>query len=157
MAEILLSSEAFIKSVTNISDNVSGKYILTSLREAQDVGLRNILGDNLLEKLKALVKFMINSCKTTIHSKKLYLLQHEIALAGTREKSEEIIKKIEALLLEDRENVLDTIPAVQTDSRLGWEASMEYQADEECLKWKLRQLDYELNFTLPKFRKSNSL
>ena len=110
-----------------------------------------------LTKLKALVKFMINSCKTTIHSKQLHLLQHEIALAGTREKSEEIIKKIEALLLEDRENVLDTIPAVQTDSRLGWEASMEYKGDEECLRWKLRQLDHELNVTLPRFRKSNSL
>lgn len=56
MAEILLSSETFIKSVTNISDNVSGKYILASLREAQEIGLKNILGDSLLEKLKSLVK-----------------------------------------------------------------------------------------------------
>jgi hypothetical protein len=56
MAEILLSSEAFIKSVTNISDNVAGKYILSSLREAQEVGLKNIIGDSLLEKLKALVE-----------------------------------------------------------------------------------------------------
>lgn len=56
MAEILLSSEAFIKSVTNISDNVGGKYILTSLREAQEVGLKNILGDSLLERLKRLVE-----------------------------------------------------------------------------------------------------
>ena len=56
MAEILLSSEVFIKSVTNISDNVAGKYILASLREAQEVGLKNIIGDSLLEKLKALVE-----------------------------------------------------------------------------------------------------
>lgn len=56
MTEILLSSEAFIKSVTNISDNVAGKYILTSLREAQEVGLKNIIGESLLEKLKDLVK-----------------------------------------------------------------------------------------------------
>lgn len=56
MAEILLSSEAFIKSVTNISDNVAGKYILSSLREAQEVGLKNIIGESLLEKLKDLVK-----------------------------------------------------------------------------------------------------
>lgn len=56
MAEILLSSEIFIKSVTNISDNVAGKYILSSLREAQEVSLKGILGDALLEKLKALVK-----------------------------------------------------------------------------------------------------
>lgn len=56
MAEVLLSSEVFIKSVTNISDNVAGKYILTSLRDAQEVGLKNIIGDSLLDKLKDLVK-----------------------------------------------------------------------------------------------------
>ena len=52
--EILLSSEQFVKSVTSISDNVAGKYLLPSLREAQEVGLRGIVGDALLEKLKAL-------------------------------------------------------------------------------------------------------
>lgn len=56
MAEILLSSEAFVKSVTSVSDNLSGKYILPSLREAQEVGLKRILGDALLDKLKGLVK-----------------------------------------------------------------------------------------------------
>ena len=55
MAEILLSSEQFVKSVTSISDNVAGKYLLPSLREAQDVGLRGIIGDTLLAKLKQLV------------------------------------------------------------------------------------------------------
>ena len=56
MAEILLSTEAFVKRVTSASDNLSGKYILPSLREAQEIGLRGILGDDLLAKLKALVK-----------------------------------------------------------------------------------------------------
>ena len=56
-AEILLSSESFVKSVTSVSDNLSGKYILPSLREAQEIGLRNILGDGLLAKLKELVKY----------------------------------------------------------------------------------------------------
>ena len=54
MAEILLSSEAFVKSVTSASDNLDGKYILPSLREAQEMGLRGILGDDLLEMLKGL-------------------------------------------------------------------------------------------------------
>lgn len=53
--EILLSSEDFIKSVTNISDNLAGKFILPSLREAQEVGLKSVLGAALLGKLKALV------------------------------------------------------------------------------------------------------
>ena len=54
--EILLSSEAFVKEVTSTSDNLSGKYILPSLREAQEIGLKGILGDCLLAKLKTLVR-----------------------------------------------------------------------------------------------------
>lgn len=53
--EILLSSEAFVKSVTSASDNLSGKYILPSLREAQEIGLKGILGDCLLATLKGMV------------------------------------------------------------------------------------------------------
>lgn len=44
-----------MKSVTNISDNVAGKFILPALREAQEIGLRGILGDCLLARLKELV------------------------------------------------------------------------------------------------------
>ena len=55
MAEIILSSEKFVKSVTSVSDNIAGKYILPSLREAQEQGLKGILGDALLSKLKSLV------------------------------------------------------------------------------------------------------
>lgn len=54
--EILLSSEAFIKSVTAVSDNLAGKYILPSLREAQEQGLKGILGDKLLARVKKLIK-----------------------------------------------------------------------------------------------------
>ena len=54
MAEILLTSEAFVKSVTNVSDNLAGKYILPSIREAQEQGLKSILGNCLLSKVKHL-------------------------------------------------------------------------------------------------------
>lgn len=55
MAEILLSNEKFIKGVTSISDNIAGGYILPSLREAQEIKLRGILGSNLYSKLITLV------------------------------------------------------------------------------------------------------
>ena len=42
------------KSVTNVSDNLAGKYILPSIREAQEQGLKSILGDCLLSKVKHL-------------------------------------------------------------------------------------------------------
>lgn len=51
--EILLTSEEFVKSVLSISDNVAGKYILASIREAQEDGLREIIGDRLLDIIKA--------------------------------------------------------------------------------------------------------
>lgn len=54
--EILLSNEEFIKSVSSLSDNLAGKYLLPSLREAQEINLRSILGDCLLDKVKRLVK-----------------------------------------------------------------------------------------------------
>lgn len=53
MTDILLTSEQFVKSVTSISDNVAGKYLLPSIREAQEVEYRGIVGDALLSKLKA--------------------------------------------------------------------------------------------------------
>lgn len=52
MAEYLLTSETFVKEVSNISDNVAGKYILPSIREAQEIKLRSILGSCLLDALK---------------------------------------------------------------------------------------------------------
>lgn len=56
MAEILLTSELFVKSLTNVSDNLAGKYLLPSIREAQEQGLKGILGDPLLARVKGLVK-----------------------------------------------------------------------------------------------------
>lgn len=54
--EILLTSETFVKSATNISDNLAGKYLLTSIREAQEINFRDIVGDCMLAKLKSLVR-----------------------------------------------------------------------------------------------------
>ena len=51
--EILLTSEDFVRDVMNIHDNLAGKFLLPSIREAQEVGLRGILGDCLLDVLKA--------------------------------------------------------------------------------------------------------
>lgn len=52
MAEVLLTSESFVKSVTSISENVYGRYLLPSIREAQETSLRSVLGDALTNRLK---------------------------------------------------------------------------------------------------------
>ena len=54
MAEVLLCSETFVKQVSSISDNVAGKYLRPSILEAQEVGLKSIIGSCLLDHLKNL-------------------------------------------------------------------------------------------------------
>lgn len=55
MEQILLVSENFCKKATNLSDNISGKLLEPAIFEAQETGLRGILGDKLTDKLKDLV------------------------------------------------------------------------------------------------------
>lgn len=52
MTDILLITEQSIKNITNISDNMAGKLLLTAIRESQEINLREILGDALLDELK---------------------------------------------------------------------------------------------------------
>ena len=58
-----------------------------------------------------------------------------------------LLDQIEALAHKEIENVKDTYDVVRTDSRIGWEPSMEYVCDEWHLDWKLRQMDSMLRET----------
>lgn len=53
--EIFLTNENYIRSLTNIDNNVQSKYLLSAIREAQEVGLQQILGSAMLRKLKQLI------------------------------------------------------------------------------------------------------
>lgn len=110
-----------------------------------------------LERLILLGKFLHCCCITVGHAKRFYQLKFQLSCCGTRENAGRILDTIEAIWRAERVNVENAIEVVQYDSRLGWEPSMEYTADVEDLQWKLRQLDYELNYTLVTARKSNAL
>lgn len=56
MEKILLVSANFIKNISNISDNISGKLIEPAIYEAQNEGLRTVLGDCLVDRLEELVR-----------------------------------------------------------------------------------------------------
>ena len=53
--DVLLISESYIKSVTNISDNIAGDYLLPSIKLAQDIDLEGTIGTQLLEKIQELI------------------------------------------------------------------------------------------------------
>lgn len=54
--EVLLISPNFVRSVSNIDSNTQDKFINTSIHESQDVDLQEVIGSNLLAKLKFLVE-----------------------------------------------------------------------------------------------------
>lgn len=53
--DVLLISEDYIKSTTNISDNIANDYLLPSIKLAQDIDLESTIGSQLLRKLQKLV------------------------------------------------------------------------------------------------------
>ena len=59
---------------------------------------------------------------------------------------------MENILKEERQNVLETIPLVENDSRLGWEPTMEYACDKKLLEWKIGKIDDLLKYTIPNYR-----
>ena len=95
-------------------------------------------------RLEALGHFIRNSVRTVIHIKKWWQKNVRLVNCTTAEEALKVLDELKALALEEMENVKDTIPAVELDSRIGWEPSMEYVCDRWHLEWKLRQMEHTL-------------
>ena len=95
-------------------------------------------------RLIALGQYIRNSIRTTIHIKQWWQLNMRLQTASGKEEALKILDELEALAREEIGNARDTIPAVETDSRLGWEPSMEYVCDRWHLEWKIRQVESAL-------------
>lgn len=55
MNKVLLVSEDYIKTYSNLNENVWGDYLLPAIREAQNIGLQSILGSCLYNALLGMV------------------------------------------------------------------------------------------------------
>ncbi|MCQ2378488.1 MAG: hypothetical protein MJ016_04650 [Victivallaceae bacterium] len=96
------------------------------------------------ERFAALGRFIRNSIKTTMNIKKWYLLNMKLQTSSSAEEALKILGELEIIARNEIENAHDTIGAVETDSRLGWEPSMEYVCDAWHLEWKIRQVESAL-------------
>lgn len=105
-----------------------------------------------LVRLAGLGQFIANSVKTAIAAKEMHLLDVELQYTSDVDRQETILDEMEALLKKERKNAEDTIPLVEADSALGFEASMLYMCDREHLEWKLRHTDYVLKTELGELR-----
>lgn len=53
--EVLLTNENYVRACTNIDNNVASKYLLSAIRESQEINLQGIIGSTMLRKLKVLI------------------------------------------------------------------------------------------------------
>ena len=95
MAEVLLTSETFVKSATGLRDNLAGAYLLPSIREAQEAGLRPVLGDALTERLKEMVRTGdVGSPENTRYRELLDRCQYYLAYAAVSELAMRVTLKV---------------------------------------------------------------
>ena len=99
------------------------------------------------DRLLALGKFIRNSIRTTLNMKNWWILNTKLQVPSDRPAMLDLLDQIEALAQQEIANVKDTFDVVRTDSRIGWEPSMEYVCDEWHLNWKLRQMESMLRET----------
>jgi len=151
------SGRAAMSSVRIHKEIVSLEKMLSLLQQGLAI-LESIPDKN--ENLLYLINlgtFIVRTVISGIHAKKWHVLKTTMHCESDLQKLAEVLDRMEALLLEERDNAEATIPLVRYDSRLGWEPSMEYMTDEEHLRWKIRQVDFVLQSELARTRQSLKL
>lgn len=116
--------------------------------------LRTIKGKSEpVRRLIDLGEFLARCHQTAVNYKQFYILRTKLLASGDREEIWRLADRIDQISRREMANVEATIPLVQRNSDFGYEPSMEYQCDEECLRWKLKQMQYMLASELAPYRR----
>lgn len=116
--------------------------------------LKGIKGKSVkLRRLIDLVDFLAHCHQTAVYYKEFYILRTQLLCCKDRVAMERIASRIARICRREMGNAESTIPLVRRNSDLGYEPSMGYQCDEECLRWKCKHMEYVLNFELPVYMK----
>ena len=124
----------------------------------EGVELLEGIWDSLSGYRREQARFLINiaryiavSCRTTVHVKKWFMLKNRLKVETDPQKLEDLCRQMIQIGEDELENAASAIPLVQHDSRLGWESSMGYVADEYHIRWKLRQVEWVITQELPRY------
>ena len=80
MKEIYLISPNFVRTNTNVSSNIQDKFLQSAIREATDMDLHELVGSNLLNKLKIIIdNDEINNPENIIYKQILDISKYFIA------------------------------------------------------------------------------
>lgn len=83
--EVFLTNENYVRNLTNIDNNTQSKFLLSAIREAQEMGLQAIIGGVMLAQLKSLIASgLINQqgnepYKSLVDECQLYLAYQAVA------------------------------------------------------------------------------
>ena len=108
--------------------------------------LENIEDKN--DKLLYLInmgKYIACCVQSGINAKRWFKLTTRFFNSESRAEITEVLDAMEELLKAEMRNAEQAIPLAENDSRLGWEPSMEYMADAEHIRWKIKQVNYIIN------------
>ena len=100
--------------------------------------------------------FFGHALQTTVHIKRWWLLNKKLEIEYDFNKSKCYLDEMAEILRAELKNAEETIPIVEADSSIGWEASMDYVCDTEHIHWKICQTTNVLEKTLPEYRKTLS-
>lgn len=101
---------------------------LTGIRKADCLQLCNM------------IRFMEHTVTTVIHAKQWAKYRWEFFTTTEPQALRDWVDSMIVLAKEEIQNAQQTIPIVESDSRLGWEPSMEYIGDAQHIRWKIRQV-----------------
>ncbi|MBQ7897280.1 MAG: hypothetical protein IJ323_02530 [Clostridia bacterium] len=107
-----------------------------------------------LEELIDLGKYIRCSVRTVINTKKFSTEKTKFYAEEDVHKISEHLCEMERIARDEIENTRSAIPLVRLNSRLGWEPSMEYLADEEHLIWKINQVETMIKIDLGEFKEA---
>lgn len=107
-----------------------------------------------LEELIDLGKYIRCCLVTTINVKLFNTERVKFYAEDDPKEMQKRLDRMEEIALEEIENTRSAIPLVRMNSRLGWEPSMEYLADEEHLLWKIGQVEKMIEVDLGEFKRT---
>ncbi|MFC5407532.1 hypothetical protein [Cohnella soli] len=108
-------------------------------------------------RLLGMNEFIVRIIRTVIHVKLWYGLKRRLFMEPDGEKGNRILDEMVQLARDELDNARAAIPLVERDSRLGWEASMDYMTDAAHLAWKEEQVQAVLDVEIPRYRASLAL
>ncbi len=131
--------------------------LLSKMLNCMKSGVEILKGvENPNEELLYLInlgEYIIHCIITGINAKEWYIVTSRLKSETERETIVKLIDEAERILLVEKDNAIATIPIVEKDSRLGWEPSMDYIGDKEHIEWKLKHLEYVLDYELGCYKK----